>query len=71
MSDASNGTTSNEQVELESSSSSSNSKKTSSMSITSDLFAEKLIPVLVDVFLRAPVAEKFVIFPYIIKGLGR
>ncbi|KAI3784337.1 hypothetical protein L1987_43435 [Smallanthus sonchifolius] len=67
----SNGTTTSEQVEVESLSSSSDSRKASGTTITSDLFAEKLVPVLVDMFLQAPVAEKFIIFPYIIEGLGR
>nr|XP_043614780.1 protein MON2 homolog [Erigeron canadensis] len=68
-SDHPNGTTSSE--DIESSSSSSNLRKTSAIFISSDLFAEKLIPVLVDVFLQAPVAEKSITFPYIIQGLGR
>ncbi|KAK1432406.1 hypothetical protein QVD17_09302 [Tagetes erecta] len=67
----SNGTTTSEQVEVESLSSSSNSRKAPAKTITSDLFAEKLVPVLVDMFLQAPVTEKFIIFPYIIQGLGR
>ncbi|PWA64388.1 ARM repeat superfamily protein [Artemisia annua] len=67
----SNGTSSNDQLEVESSSSSSDSKKTSAVTISSDLFAEKLLPVLVDLFLQAPVAEKLIIFPYVIQGLGR
>ncbi|KAL8251600.1 hypothetical protein R6Q59_035293 [Mikania micrantha] len=67
----SNGTTTSEQLELESLSSSSDSRKASETTIKSDLFAEKLIPVLVDMFLQAPVAEKYIIFPYIIQGLGR
>lgn len=70
-SDAPNGTANDEQVEVESTSSSSDSTKASAMTISSDLFAEKLVPVLVDVFLQAPVAERFITFPYIIQGLGR
>lgn len=73
ISDVPNGTNSSEQVEVESSSSSSSSgsKKASAITISSDLFAEKLVPVLVDVFLQAPAAEKLTTFPSIIQGLGR
>ncbi|KAJ0013658.1 hypothetical protein Pint_20577 [Pistacia integerrima] len=39
--------------------------------IRSHLFAEKLIPVLVDLFLRAPAVEKCIIFPEIVQSLGR
>lgn len=39
--------------------------------IRSRLFAEKLIPVLVDLFLRAPAVEKCIIFPEIVQSLGR
>lgn len=39
--------------------------------IPSYLFVEKLVPVLVDLFLQAPVIEKYKIFPDIVKGLGR
>ncbi|KAF5791184.1 putative mon2, dimerization and cyclophilin-binding domain, guanine nucleotide exchange factor [Helianthus annuus] len=67
----SNGTTTSGQVEVESLSTISDSRKSSAVTITSDLFAEKLVPVLVDMFLQAPATEKFIIFPYIIQGLGR
>lgn len=40
-------------------------------SISSYLFAEKLIPVLVDLFLQAPAIEKYSISPEIVQGLGR
>ncbi|KAJ4841109.1 hypothetical protein Tsubulata_003740 [Turnera subulata] len=39
--------------------------------IPSYLFAEKLIPVLVDLFLQAPTVQKYIIFPEIIQNLGR
>ncbi|KAK3011261.1 hypothetical protein RJ639_010612 [Escallonia herrerae] len=39
--------------------------------ISSHLFAEKLVPMLVDLFLQAPVAEKYDIFPDVVQGLGR
>ncbi|XAR64453.1 hypothetical protein NMG60_11024804 [Bertholletia excelsa] len=39
--------------------------------ISSYLLAEKLVPVLVDLFLQAPAAEKYSISPEIIQGLGR
>lgn len=71
MSDVTNGTTYKEQVEVVASSASFDSKKPPAVTISSDLFAEKLIPVLVDLFLQAPEAEKAVTFPYIIEGLGR
>ncbi|GER36682.1 ARM repeat superfamily protein [Striga asiatica] len=35
------------------------------------LFAEKLVPVLVDLFLLAPVKEKYDVFPNLIQSLGR
>lgn len=71
VSDIANGTTSNKHVEVESPSSSSDSKSVSATTISSDLFAEKLVPVLVDLFLQAPIAERSITFPYIIQGLGR
>lgn len=70
MSDVTNGTTFSEKIQV-SSSSSFDSKKAPAITISSDLFAEKLVPVLVDLFLQAPVAEKAVTFPYIIQALGR
>lgn len=39
--------------------------------IPNHLFAEKLIPVLVDLFLTAPAVEKCIIFPEIIQNFGR
>ncbi|XP_047315251.1 protein MON2 homolog isoform X2 [Impatiens glandulifera] len=39
--------------------------------ISSYLFAEKLIPMLVDIYLLAPAAEKYNIFPEFVQGLGR
>ncbi|KAI3669236.1 hypothetical protein L6452_40463 [Arctium lappa] len=71
VSDIPNGTASNKHVEVESPSSSSDSKRASAMTVSSDLFAEKLVPVLVDLFLQAPIAERSITFPYIIQGLGR
>ncbi|XP_042513144.1 protein MON2 homolog isoform X2 [Macadamia integrifolia] len=38
---------------------------------SSNLFGEKLVPVLVDIFLLAPSVEKYNIFPEIVQGLGR
>ncbi|GFP93569.1 protein mon2 homolog [Phtheirospermum japonicum] len=38
---------------------------------TYTLFAEKLVPVLVDLFLVAPVKEKYDVFPNVIQSLGR
>lgn len=39
--------------------------------IPSYIFAEKLVPVLVDLFLQAPTVEKYIIYPEIIQSLGR
>lgn len=39
--------------------------------IPSSLFAEKLVPVLVDLFLQAPEIEKYIIFPELVQSLGR
>lgn len=38
---------------------------------TYTLFAEKLVPVLVDLFLQAPLREKYNVFPSVIQSLGR
>ncbi|KAL6548700.1 hypothetical protein OROGR_008466 [Orobanche gracilis] len=38
---------------------------------THTLFAEKLVPVLVDLFLLTPVKEKYDVFPNVIRSLGR
>ncbi|XP_019439975.1 PREDICTED: protein MON2 homolog [Lupinus angustifolius] len=35
------------------------------------LFAEKLVPVLADLFLQAPAVEKYIIYPEIIQSIGR
>ncbi|KAL3516234.1 hypothetical protein ACH5RR_023136 [Cinchona calisaya] len=42
-----------------------------SVTNSSYLFSEKLVPVLVDVFLQAPATEKYNILPETIQGLGR
>ncbi|XP_048323990.2 uncharacterized protein LOC107412268 isoform X2 [Ziziphus jujuba] len=42
-----------------------------SAGIPSYLFAEKLVPLLVDLFLQAPAIEKYIIYPEIIQSLGR
>jgi len=39
--------------------------------IPSYIFAEKLIPVIVDLFLQAPTAEKYIVYPEVIQSLGR
>ncbi|GAU21414.1 hypothetical protein TSUD_32450 [Trifolium subterraneum] len=39
--------------------------------IPSYIFAEKLVPVLVDLFLQAPTAEKYIVYPEVIQSLGR
>lgn len=66
-----NGTSSMSPKKLEASSRSSGSKLTKVTTISSDLFAEKLVPVLVDLFLQSPAVEKYTIFPDIVQGLGR
>ncbi|KAL4582852.1 hypothetical protein LXL04_007413 [Taraxacum kok-saghyz] len=71
MSDVTNGRTYQEQVEVGASSASFDSKKAPAIAISTDLFAEKLVPLLVDLFFQTPVSEKAVTIPYIIQGLGR
>uniref|UniRef100_A0A803KPK7 Protein MON2 homolog n=1 Tax=Chenopodium quinoa TaxID=63459 RepID=A0A803KPK7_CHEQI len=45
---------------------------TTSMSgVQCSIFSEKLIPVFVDLFLRAPDSEKYIIYPEVIQALGR
>lgn len=39
--------------------------------IPSYIFAEKLVPVIVDLFLQAPTAEKYIVYPEVIQSLGR
>ncbi|XP_061349388.1 uncharacterized protein LOC133294681 isoform X2 [Gastrolobium bilobum] len=39
--------------------------------IPSYMFAEKLVPALVDLFLKAPTVEKYIIYPEIIQSFGR
>ena len=39
--------------------------------ITSNMFAEKLIPALVELLLQAPAVEKYILFPEIIQNLRR
>uniref|UniRef100_A0A6N2LZA3 Protein MON2 homolog n=1 Tax=Salix viminalis TaxID=40686 RepID=A0A6N2LZA3_SALVM len=50
---------------------SSGSSTTIVAGIPSYLFAEKLVPVLLDLLLQAPIIEKHIIFPEIIQTLGR
>ncbi|KAH1083507.1 hypothetical protein J1N35_023268 [Gossypium stocksii] len=49
----------------------SSSAQEATVNIPSYLLAEKLIPVLVDLILQAPVVEKYIIFPEVIHSLGR
>ncbi|KNA25395.1 hypothetical protein SOVF_006550 [Spinacia oleracea] len=44
---------------------------TSISGIQCSIFSEKLIPVFVDLFLRAPDSEKYIIYPEVIQALGR
>lgn len=66
-----NGTTLKSPEKLEAPSWGSGSSTATVASIPSYLFAEKLVPVLVDLFLQAPAVEKYIIFPEIIQSLGR
>lgn len=66
-----NGTASNSPSKTEASSLSAGSTTSIMAGIPSYLFAEKLIPVLVDLFLQAPAVEKYSIFPEIVQGLSR
>ncbi|PRQ42774.1 putative mon2, dimerization and cyclophilin-binding domain, guanine nucleotide exchange factor [Rosa chinensis] len=50
---------------------SSRLKTSVTASIPNYMFAEKLVPLLVDLFLRAPVVEKYILYPEIIQSLGR
>ncbi|XP_059291369.1 uncharacterized protein LOC132044850 isoform X2 [Lycium ferocissimum] len=65
----SNGIASESQGEVEASP--RNPESTTVPSISNHIFAEKLVPVLVDLFLQAPPAEKYKILPDIIQSLGR
>ncbi|XP_057496302.1 uncharacterized protein LOC130781215 [Actinidia eriantha] len=49
----------------------SGSNNSTAPGISSYLLAEKLVPVLVDLFLQAPLIERPNIFPEIVQGLGR
>ncbi|KAE8729705.1 Cysteine synthase D1 isoform 1 [Hibiscus syriacus] len=49
----------------------SSSAQEATLNIPSYLFAEKIIPVLVDLVLQAPAIEKYIIFPEVIHSLGR
>ncbi|KAJ4719601.1 Protein MON2-like protein [Melia azedarach] len=69
--DKPNGTAPTFSEDAEASTGSSGSATTAMAAIPSLLFAEKLIPVLVDLFLQAPAVEKCIIFPEIIQNLGR
>ncbi|XP_047946837.1 protein MON2 homolog [Salvia hispanica] len=46
-------------------------KKGDRLNNTYSLFTEKLVPVLVDIFVQAPLKEKYIIFPNVIQSLGR
>ncbi|KAE8010084.1 hypothetical protein FH972_006478 [Carpinus fangiana] len=69
--DIPNGTASISQTKVEAPSLSSGSTTALPTGIPSYLFAEKLVPVLVDLFLQAPEIEKYIIFPELIQSLGR
>ncbi|KAL5770732.1 hypothetical protein ACOSP7_014886 [Xanthoceras sorbifolium] len=69
--DTPNGTARISANSAEASSRSSGSITTATTGVTSHLFAEKVISVLVDLFLQAPAVEKGIIYPEIIQNLGR
>jgi hypothetical protein len=71
MSIVSNGTLSTTQKKQENLSPTSSRLTPSVPGISNHLFSEKLIPILVDLFLEAPAAEMYNIFPEIVRGLGR
>ncbi|XP_024026387.1 protein MON2 homolog [Morus notabilis] len=67
----SNGTSSIPLKKKEAKSPSSRSSTVATAALPSYLFAEKLVPVLVDLFLKAPSIGKYIIYPEIIQSLGR
>ncbi|KAJ6876977.1 protein MON2 [Populus alba x Populus x berolinensis] len=66
-----NGTASVSPKKAEDPSQGSGSSTTIVAGIPNYLFAEKLVPVLLDLLLQAPTIEKHIIFPEIIQTLGR
>ncbi|XVF06259.1 hypothetical protein REPUB_Repub06bG0032300 [Reevesia pubescens] len=66
-----NGTASASVQKAEVLSPTSGSAPAATVNIPSYVFAEKLIPVLVDLMLQAPAIEKYIIFPEVIQSLGR
>eukprot|EP00257_Ricinus_communis_P013104 XP_015570469.1 protein MON2 homolog isoform X2 [Ricinus communis] len=66
-----NGTGSMISKEAEAPRQHSGSTTTAVGGIPSYVFAEKIVSVLIDLFLQAPVAEKYIIYPEIIQSLGR
>lgn len=69
--DIPNGSMSISLSKVEATSLSSGSTTALTEGIPSYLFAEKLVPVMVDLFLQAPEIEKHIIFPELIQSLGR
>ncbi|GMN25335.1 hypothetical protein TIFTF001_000898 [Ficus carica] len=69
--ESSNGTSSMPLKKKEAKSPSSRSSTAVTAGLPSYLFAEKLVPLLVDLFLKAPLVEKYIIYPEIIQSLGR
>ncbi|XP_022719220.1 protein MON2 homolog isoform X2 [Durio zibethinus] len=66
-----NGTASASVQKAEVPSPTSDSAPAATVNIPSYLFAEKLIPALVDLVLQAPAIEKYIILPEVIQSLGR
>ncbi|GMI84989.1 hypothetical protein like AT5G27970 [Hibiscus trionum] len=69
--EATNGTFSATVQKAEVPSPTSGSAPAATVNIPNYLFAEKLIPVLVDLMLKAPAAKKYIILPEVIQRLGR
>ncbi|XVF57298.1 hypothetical protein PTKIN_Ptkin06aG0194000 [Pterospermum kingtungense] len=66
-----NGTASATVQKPEVTSPTTGSAPAATVNVPSYLFAEKLIPVLVDLMLQAPAVEKYIIYPEVIQSLGR
>ncbi|XP_071724220.1 uncharacterized protein [Rutidosis leptorrhynchoides] len=66
-----NGTTSISTKKSGISNLNASSTKIAMLGIPSYLYAEKLVPVIVDLFLQASSVEKYIMFPEVIQSLGR
>lgn len=66
-----NGISSTTPKKSEAKSPSLRSNTANTTSVPGYLFAEKLVPLIVGLFLKAPSVEKYIMYPEIIQGLGR